>query len=140
KSLSDQSAAKIERALDSIRPDCEYSDWIKVGQAIYAESAGSSRGMALWESWSIRGKKHEINECAVKWGTFSVEGVSIGGAHLLAADHGAVNFLRKEGLNLRKQCFTESVLRGHNIEIFKLADGVGMPRYGQAIGKNRKAN
>jgi hypothetical protein len=91
KSLSDQSAAKIERALDSIRPDCEYSDWIKVGQAIYAESAGSSRGMALWESWSIRGKKHEINECAVKWGTFSVEGVSIGTLYYMAKQAGGGN-------------------------------------------------
>ena len=69
-------------------------------------------------------------------GIAGVKRVPIGGGHLLAANHGAVNFLGKKHLHLGKQRFTGSGLRGHDNEKFGSAETVEMPRNGQAIEKN----
>ena len=55
-------------------------------------------------------------ECLPGPGVAGGEGVPIGGGHLLAADHGAVNFLGKKHLHLGKQCFTGSGLHSHDNE------------------------
>lgn len=64
---------KIRAALAVLDPDCSYSDWIKIGQAIHAHDASAS-GLAEWDGWSRRGQKYVANETAAKWETFHTNG------------------------------------------------------------------
>jgi len=42
-----------------ISPDCPYSQWIEIGQALHCQFAGSFDGLSLWDQWSRHGEKYE---------------------------------------------------------------------------------
>lgn len=44
--------------LSDYDPDCNYTDWIKVGMVIHHESSGSDWGLDLWDEWSSLGEKY----------------------------------------------------------------------------------
>jgi P4 family phage/plasmid primase-like protien len=47
------SATKAKEILGYIRPDCDYSIWIKIGMGLHDEFNGSEQGLALWDHWSM---------------------------------------------------------------------------------------
>ena len=53
--------------LNAIPADCSYDEWLKVGMALKHEGADCS----VWDSWSSRGYKYKVGECAKKWRSFN---------------------------------------------------------------------
>ncbi len=84
---------KLERLLNWIDPDCGYEGWIRAGMAIYYETAGSDDGLALFNSWSCKGKKYENFEAIEKkWQSFRPDHptpLTIGTLIMLAREAGA---------------------------------------------------
>ena len=64
---------KVEALLENIDPDCGYEDWLRVGMAIYHETAGSDEGKTLFDRWSSKGQKYKgIKDIETKWRSFRV--------------------------------------------------------------------
>lgn len=58
----------IAELLNSIDPDSDYGDWIKVLMAVNYESGGSDAGLEIVDKWSSRGKKyHGRNDVESRW-------------------------------------------------------------------------
>ncbi len=65
------SLVHLQKLLDLIDPDSGYQDWLNVGMAVFHETAGSSDGLSLFDSWSSGGKKYAgTKEIEVKWKSF----------------------------------------------------------------------
>ena len=65
----DKIASDVMPYLD---PDCGYSDWLRVGQAIHHQTEGSVEGLELWDSWSQGSSKYLEGDCEYKWSTFNI--------------------------------------------------------------------
>lgn len=67
------SLERVQQMLDSLDPnDLDYSQWVKVGQAIHSQH--EQAGLDLWEAWSQRGDRYETGECHARWPGFSAHG------------------------------------------------------------------
>lgn len=64
---------EIRSALDSLNPDMEYGEWIKVLMAVHSELPNEA-GLELCDAWSANGNKYIDGDVERKWGTFSVGG------------------------------------------------------------------
>lgn len=71
-SASKFSGGDLDRITDPLRaiPADDYSIWITVGLALFAESCGGSAGLAVWDTWSAKSSKYRPGECALRWATF----------------------------------------------------------------------
>ncbi len=49
------SLVHLQKLLDLIDPDSGYQDWLNVGMAVFHETAGSSDGLSLFDSWGSDG-------------------------------------------------------------------------------------
>lgn len=70
--------------LNSIPPDCDYDEWIKVGMALKREGADWS----VWDDWSRGGAKYKHGECEKKWRTFRRDEVTGGTLFHIATNYG----------------------------------------------------
>lgn len=93
-SSSDRDEALARDALGSLDPDCGYSDWLKIGQALH--SAGDTM-LPLWIEWSAGSKDFDADECRDKWKTFhrGNGGVGLGTLFSMAKENGWVRPPRK---------------------------------------------
>ena len=70
-------AKNAEDALVFLSPDCEYPEWIEIGQAIHCQFGGSGQGLAIWDSWSSRGSKYAGTEDVSKhYQSFRASGIT----------------------------------------------------------------
>jgi len=62
-----------DRLLDALRhiDPTAYDVWIRVGAALYGETAGSGDGYAAWRDWSARSENFEERACSSRWATFA---------------------------------------------------------------------
>lgn len=90
--LDDARYRTMKRALQHIDPDCGYSDWIMVGQALHSSDPVGQRGWRLWLKWSARGKKFadtNEEEMRAKWEGFGAgRGVTLASIVHLAKQGG----------------------------------------------------
>lgn len=70
--------------LNSIPPDCDYDEWIKVGMALKREGADWS----VWDDWSRGGTKYKQGECERKWRSFRRDEVTGGTLFHIATSYG----------------------------------------------------
>ena len=70
--------SKAAQALQFINPDCDYTTWIEIGQALH--TAFGSQGHELWAGWSSQGSKYKSEQdIDTHWKSFHQgKGVSIG--------------------------------------------------------------
>lgn len=70
--------SKAAAALQFINPDCDYTTWIEIGQALH--TAFGSQGHELWAGWSSQGSKYKSEQdIDTHWKSFHQgKGVSIG--------------------------------------------------------------
>ena len=62
---------QVATCLKVLSDRCDsYSEWIKVGMALYHQYNGSQQGFTLWNDWSVNSVKYRGNEMAAKWRTF----------------------------------------------------------------------
>jgi len=50
---------QAEAPLSYISSDCEYTQWIEIGQAIHCQFRGGLDGLCIWDRWSARGSKYQ---------------------------------------------------------------------------------
>ena len=86
-SLSDELAKAIS-AISFISPDCEYSQWIEIGQALH--TGFGAQGLSTWEQWSSSGSKYKgPNDIATHWKSFHQgKGVGLGTLFHMAKENG----------------------------------------------------
>ncbi len=49
--------ATLQRALDALPSDLDYNTWLRTGMAVHTETAGSTQGFDVWNSWSSQSEK-----------------------------------------------------------------------------------
>ena len=80
--------AKAAQALQHISPDCDYDQWIEIGQALHSEFG--EQGCSLWDTWSQGGTKYEgTKDIETHWKSFHQgKGVGLGTLFKYAKDCG----------------------------------------------------
>jgi hypothetical protein len=80
--------AKAAQALQHISPDCDYDQWIEIGQALHSEFG--EQGLNMWDSWSQGGSKYQgTKDIETHWKSFHQgKGVGIGTLFKHAKDCG----------------------------------------------------
>jgi hypothetical protein len=80
--------AKAAQALQHISPDCDYDQWIEIGQALHSEFG--EQGCSLWDTWSQGGTKYEgTKDIETHWKSFHQgKGVGLGTLYKHAKDCG----------------------------------------------------
>lgn len=70
------SESELRDLVFSHDPDCNYTDWIRLGMVIHHESAGAGWGFDLWDEWSkLAGEKYRGRADLIPhWQSFKGEG------------------------------------------------------------------
>lgn len=65
---------RVKLFLGALNPDVlDYSQWVKVGQAIHSQHPGED-GLEVWDEWSKRGARYQPGECHERWPGFNSNG------------------------------------------------------------------
>ena len=86
--LEDSDIDRAIKALHHISPDCDYDQWIELGQALHTEFGEA--GLGPWMTWSMAGQKFAgTKDIEVHWKSFHQgKGVGIGTLFKHAKDCG----------------------------------------------------
>jgi len=86
--LDDSDLDRAVKALHFISPDCDYNQWIELGQALHTEFG--ENGLGPWMQWSMAGQKFQgTKDIETHWKSFHQgKGVGIGTLFKHAMDHG----------------------------------------------------
>ena len=62
---------RVQELLDALDPaDLDYSQWVKVGQAIHSQHQGAD-ALEIWDEWSRRDERYKQGDCRDRWPGFS---------------------------------------------------------------------
>ena len=86
--LEDSDLDRAVKALHHISPDCDYDQWIELGQALHTEFG--ENGLGPWMTWSMAGNKYAgTKDIETHWKSFHQgKGVGIGTLFKHAKDCG----------------------------------------------------
>jgi hypothetical protein len=86
--LDDSDLDRAVKALHHISPDCDYDQWIELGQALHTEFGEA--GLGPWMTWSMAGNKFAgTKDIEVHWKSFHQgKGVGLGTLYKHAKDCG----------------------------------------------------
>jgi hypothetical protein len=86
--LDDSDLDRAVKALHHISPDCDYDQWIELGQALHTEFGEA--GLGPWMTWSMAGQKFQgTKDIEVHWKSFHQgKGVGLGTLYKHAKDCG----------------------------------------------------
>jgi hypothetical protein len=86
--LEDSDLDRAVKALHHISPDCDYDQWIELGQALHTEFG--ENGLGPWMTWSMAGNKFAgLKDIETHWKSFHQgKGVGIGTLFKHAKDCG----------------------------------------------------
>ena len=86
--LEDSDLDRAVKALHHISPDCDYDQWIELGQALHTEFGEA--GLGPWMQWSMAGQKYQgTKDIEVHWKSFHQgKGVGLGTLYKHAKDAG----------------------------------------------------
>ena len=86
--LEDSDLDRAVKALHHISPDCDYDQWIELGQALHTEFG--EQGLGPWMTWSMAGNKFAgTKDIEVHWKSFHQgKGVGLGTLFKHAKDNG----------------------------------------------------
>jgi DNA polymerase III delta prime subunit len=86
--LEDSDLDRAVKALHHISPDCDYDQWIELGQALHTEFG--ENGLGPWMTWSMAGNKYAgTKDIEVHWKSFHQgKGVGLGTLFKHAKDCG----------------------------------------------------
>ena len=86
--LDDSDLDRAIKALHHISPDCDYDQWIELGQALHTEFGEA--GLGPWMTWSMAGNKFAgTKDIEVHWKSFHQgKGVGLGTLYKHAKDCG----------------------------------------------------
>ena len=76
---------ECKKTLESLNPDCDRDQWLKIGMALHYEFTGSDEALQLWDTWSSQGTKYKEGEPERFWSGFgNYTGKPVTGAYLLS--------------------------------------------------------
>jgi hypothetical protein len=108
-------ADELAELLAARDPDCDYSEWIKVGMAVHAATKGA--GFYIWDNWSRRGEKYKgSSDLMSHWTSFRAAG-GVGVGSLLADRVATLEQFPTET--------TPAAQPGDPAEIAEFAEGMG---------------
>jgi hypothetical protein len=86
--LEDSDLDRAVKALHHISPDCDYDQWIELGQALHTEFGEA--GLGPWMTWSMAGNKFAgTKDIETHWKSFQQgKGVGLGTLFKHAKDYG----------------------------------------------------
>ena len=86
--IDDSDLDRAVKALHHISPDCDYEQWIELGQALHTEFGEA--GLGPWMTWSMAGQKFAgTKDIEVHWKSFHQgKGVGLGTLYKHAKDNG----------------------------------------------------
>jgi len=86
--LEDSDLDRAVKALHHISPDCDYDQWIELGQALHTEFG--ENGLGPWMTWSMAGNKYAgTKDIETHWKSFHQgKGVGLGTLFKYAKDCG----------------------------------------------------
>ena len=86
--LDDSDIDRAIKALHHISPDCDYDQWIELGQALHTEFGEA--GLGPWMTWSMAGQKFQgTKDIELHWKSFHQgKGVGLGTLFKYAKDCG----------------------------------------------------
>jgi hypothetical protein len=86
--IEDSDIDRAIKALHHISPDCDYDQWIEIGQALHTEFG--ENGLGPWMTWSMAGQKFQgTKDIETHWKSFHQgKGVGIGTLFKHAKDAG----------------------------------------------------
>ena len=86
--IDDSDLDRAIKALHHISPDCDYEQWIELGQALHTEFG--EQGLGPWMTWSMAGQKFAgTKDIEVHWKSFHQgKGVGLGTLFKYAKDCG----------------------------------------------------
>ena len=86
--LEDSDLDRAVKALHHISPDCDYDQWIELGQALHTEFGEA--GLGPWMTWSMAGQKFQgTKDIEIHWKSFHQgKGVGLGTLYKHAKDAG----------------------------------------------------
>jgi hypothetical protein len=86
--LEDSDLDRAVKALHHISPDCDYDQWIELGQALHTEFGEA--GLGPWMQWSMAGQKFQgTKDIETHWKSFHQgKGVGLGTLYKHAKDCG----------------------------------------------------
>lgn len=64
----------LEAVLARLDASCGYQDWLKIGAAVFHETAGSSDGLDMFDAWSSSGATYKgRRDVLAKWKSFRLD-------------------------------------------------------------------
>lgn len=74
-------------ALRHIQAD-DRETWLRVGMALHHETGGASDAFELWDDWSRKSSKYDVEDQANVWASFSSDGAAVTGGTIVSLARG----------------------------------------------------
>jgi hypothetical protein len=133
--LDDSDLDRAVKALHHISPDCDYDQWIELGQALHTEFGEA--GLGPWMTWSMAGQKFAgTKDIEVHWKSFHQgKGVGIGTLFKHAKDCGYEPPTKQTERNSAVQDFAAVISQAQGDAPVAVEEAKGWPERQLTIGQ-----
>jgi hypothetical protein len=133
--LEDSDLDRAIKALHHISPDCDYNQWIELGQALHTEFGEA--GLGPWMTWSMAGQKFAgTKDIEVHWKSFHQgKGVGIGTLFKHAKDCGYEPPTKQTERNSAVQDFAAVISQAQGDAPVAVEESKGWPERTLTIGQ-----
>jgi len=133
--LDDSDLDRAIKALHHISPDCEYDQWIELGQALHTEFGEA--GLGPWMTWSMAGNKFQgTKDIEQHWKSFHQgKGVGIGTLFKHAKDCGYEPPTKQTERNTAVQDFAAVISQAQGDAPVAVEEAKGWPERTLTIGQ-----
>jgi len=133
--LDDSDLDRAIKALHHISPDCDYDQWIELGQALHTEFGDT--GLGPWMTWSMAGSKFQgTKDIETHWKSFHQgKGVGIGTLFKHAKDCGYEPPTKQAERNSAVQDFAAVISQAQGDAPVAVEEAKGWPERTLSIGQ-----
>jgi hypothetical protein len=133
--LDDSDLDRAVKALHHISPDCDYDQWIELGQALHTEFGEA--GLGPWMTWSMAGNKFQgTKDIETHWKSFHQgKGVGIGTLFKHAKDCGYEPPTKQTERNSAVQDFAAVISQAQGDAPVAVEEAKGWPERTLTIGQ-----
>jgi hypothetical protein len=133
--LEDSELDRAVKALHHISPDCDYDQWIELGQALHTEFGEA--GLGPWMTWSMAGSKFAgLKDIETHWKSFHQgKGVGIGTLFKHAKDCGYEPPTKQTERNSAVQDFAAVISQAQGDAPVAVEETKGWPERQLTIGQ-----
>lgn len=70
KPKTDLTVDAVIETVNSLDPDIDHGEWVRVGMGLFHEFSGDDEGFNIWNDWSQGGEKYDPGVMCIKWDSF----------------------------------------------------------------------